>query len=238
MEWEVERDRHFYLGKGDLSIHVSDPRQKVHFPLAHYHGIAVCIFIEEVSTILPMLERFGVNLPVVLEKFCGKNSFYVERADHTIQHIFSELYTIPAVIQETYIKIKILELLLFLSAMECSDYGNRELYIPKKEIEKIESIRSYMIGHMDQPITLRELAQRFSISETTLKSYFKDIYGMPIYTYLRTYRLQKAAWLLRNTQDPITGIALSVGYSNASKFSSAFKSQIGVSPKAYRKHLD
>lgn len=233
IEWEIEQDRYFYLGKGDLSIHVYSGEQKRYFPLEHYHGISVAIDIEQVTTIGPMLRSFGVDLRQIAERFCGKNMFYVERADTTVEHIFSQLYQIPDEVKDTYTKIKILELLLFLSVLKISDYSDKDLYIRKTDIEKIKEIREYLIGHIDRHITTRDLAAMFSLSETSIKSNFKSIYGIPIFTFVRTYRMQKAAWMLKHTPHSVTEIALAVGYNNASKFASAFKEEMGLPPSQY-----
>lgn len=64
---------------------------------------------------------------------------------------------------------------------------------------------------------------------------FKGVYGTAIYTYMRNYRMDIAASLLTQTDEPITVIAGKVGYTNTSKFSEAFKKVKGKTPLEYRK---
>ena len=47
--------------------------------------------------------------------------------------------------------------------------------------------------------------------------------------------MQKASLLLKATDEKIADIAQKAGYSNASKFSAAFKKELGLSPFEYRK---
>ncbi len=54
---------------------------------------------------------------------------------------------------------------------------------------------------------------------------------MPVYAFVRNYRMQKAGALLKNTNKNIAEIALQVGYNNPSKFSSVFKDEFGVRQK-------
>ena len=85
-----------------------------------------------------------------------------------------------------------------------------------------------------------ELAEYFSISETSLKNYFRGVYGQNISVYLREMRMNKAGELLASTRLSVAEIAAQVGYLNQSKFASVFKKHFGVSPLEYRRtrHLD
>lgn len=70
-----------------------------------------------------------------------------------------------------------------------------------------------------------------------MKQCFKGIYGTPIYAYLRTYRLQIAEKLLREGKASIGEIATQIGYTNPNKFTSAFRTEYGMSPTEYKKNV-
>ena len=74
----------------------------------------------------------------------------------------------------------------------------------------------------------------FEIDGTTLKSLFRQIHGCPVYNYAKNRKMFRAAELLRTTDMKVIDIAEEVGYSNASKFSSAFRDVMGVNPKYYQ----
>lgn len=80
-----------------------------------------------------------------------------------------------------------------------------------------------------------ELSKQYLINTTTLKNVFKAVYGTSIASHVKTHRLEKAAELLKNTQESIADIAAQVGYDSQSKFSSSFKEQYHVLPSEYRK---
>ena len=73
------------------------------------------------------------------------------------------------------------------------------------------------------------------INTATLKDTFKGIYGQPIGTYMKEYRIKQAAILLRQTQATIAEIANQVGYENQSKFATAFRDVLKIAPAEYRK---
>ena len=85
--------------------------------------------------------------------------------------------------------------------------------------------------------TLQELSEKFEIPLTSMKVCFKGVYGCSIYAYMKSYRMQAATILLRDTSDSITEIAAKMGYDNPSKFSEVFKKEFGELPSEFRKKL-
>ena len=84
-------------------------------------------------------------------------------------------------------------------------------------------------------ITVKQLTLEFGISDTYLQNAFRSVYGMPVISFIRTQKMQSAAQILIHTTRTIDEIAEEFGYENESKFSSAFKKIMGVSPEKYRK---
>lgn len=83
--------------------------------------------------------------------------------------------------------------------------------------------------------TLAELACEVAMSRTILAERFSCHVGMPPMTYLFSWRMQLAARLLSTTNQPLAGIAASVGYDSESAFSRAFKRATGSAPSDWRK---
>ncbi len=104
-----------------------------------------------------------------------------------------------------------------------------------RQVALMRKIGRYLKGHPDESITLSQLSQRFGLPVTTLKRYFRAVYGMPVSDYLRQVRMQKAARLLRSTDQTVLWVAGQVGYLNGSKFAAAFKAATGFSPSGYRR---
>lgn len=72
------------------------------------------------------------------------------------------------------------------------------------------------------------------VDKTSTKSTFKGVYGQPIATYMKEYRIRQAAILLRRNNDTVADIANEVGYENQSKFATAFQKIMEVSPATYK----
>lgn len=104
-------------------------------------------------------------------------------------------------------------------------------------MEKIRAIHEQITSNLQVRVTIEELSKQYDMPATSMKKYFREIYGDSIYSYQKRYRMNVAANLLmEDSKVEIQEIALKMGYENPGKFSSAFKSVMGVTPAKYRKH--
>jgi AraC-like DNA-binding protein len=85
--------------------------------------------------------------------------------------------------------------------------------------------------------TLQALAERAGMSRTTFALKFKETVGASPMDYLTRWRMLVAGDRLATSGDPISVIALSLGYESESAFSTAFKRVMGRSPRQYGRGL-
>ena len=103
--------------------------------------------------------------------------------------------------------------------------------------EVAERAHEMIMTNLERHITIAELSQTLHISATQVKSCFHKVYGMPIYAYARSQRVEAASSLLSETDQSILEIAGKFGYENGSKFAGAFRRVKGVSPSEYRRRV-
>ena len=77
-------------------------------------------------------------------------------------------------------------------------------------------------------------AEKYGVSDTTVKNHFKKTYGYGFKEYQTKVRMERAAKLLETTNDKISDISASIGYPNQTKFSKAFKKYYDTTPLHYR----
>ena len=109
----------------------------------------------------------------------------------------------------------------------------------REEAEQVKIIREIhddLAQHMDRRVTIEELAHRYLINPTTLKTVFKEVYGSSLAAHMKEHRMERAAALLRETDLSVAEIAGQVGYESQSKFTATFKEQFGQLPKEYRRN--
>lgn len=88
--------------------------------------------------------------------------------------------------------------------------------------------------HLQEDISLAALASLAGRGIDVFARQFKSQLGVAPYRYLMERRLQRAAAELTGTRKPIAEIALAVGFSSQSHFTTRFTARFGVSPGIYR----
>ena len=239
IEFEYKNGEYLYLASGDLSIQKNTENIRHRYcPLSHYHGVSVAIDMNRVPRCFSCILDDVFVSPEELEmKFCSEKPYSIMRENISIEHIFSELYSVPENIRKGYHKVKVLELLLFLSGLEYKGESEERRYFSRSQVTAAKEAKKYLLAHLDEHITITELADMLGISPTSLKICFKGVYGDTINGYITNCKMQKAASLLKNTDKSVLEIAGIVGYNNGSKFAGAFRRVMNKSPNEYRKSL-
>lgn len=239
IEFEYKNGEYLYLASGDLSIQKNTENIRHRYcPLSHYHGVSVAIDMNRVPRCFSCILDDVFVSPEELEmKFCSEKPYLIMRENISIEHIFSELYSVPENIRKGYHKVKVLELLLFLSGLEYKGESEERRYFSRSQVNAAKEAKKYLLAHLDEHITITELADMLGISSTSLKICFKGVYGDTINGYITNCKMQKAASLLKNTDKSVLEIAGIVGYNNGSKFAGAFRRVMNKSPNEYRKSL-
>lgn len=102
----------------------------------------------------------------------------------------------------------------------------------------IRDLLVWLESHLDQPLSLDNVAQKAGYSKWHLQRMFKDVTGHAIGAYIRARRLSKAAVALRLTSRPILDIALQYRFDSQQTFTRAFKKQFAQTPAWYRRSSD
>jgi len=87
---------------------------------------------------------------------------------------------------------------------------------------------------LDQGFGVKELASLLSISESHLRSRFRNETGLSLGRHMRRLRLQKAMGLLLQTDQPVTRISERCGFDSVFSFSRSFRRFSGLSAREYR----
>ncbi|MFL3517821.1 MDR efflux pump AcrAB transcriptional activator RobA [Citrobacter cronae] len=99
----------------------------------------------------------------------------------------------------------------------------------------IRDLLIWLEGHLDQPLSLDNVAAKAGYSKWHLQRMFKDVTGHAIGAYIRARRLSKSAVALRLTARPILDIALQYRFDSQQTFTRAFKKQFSQTPALYRR---
>ncbi|MDK2807801.1 MAG: hypothetical protein PWP24_535 [Clostridiales bacterium] len=114
-----------------------------------------------------------------------------------------------------------------------SIYQNDENLSPAAQ--KIYEITSYIHAHFAEDLSLDTLAEKFFISPYYLSHQFKKVTNFTLSNYIQMTRSKYAQHLLLTTEDKITDIAATCGFTSFSQFNRVFQSINHLSPRDYRK---
>lgn len=99
----------------------------------------------------------------------------------------------------------------------------------------IRDVICYARIHLNDDLSLRNLAERFNINRTYLSTLFHQEMGTTLTDYINRLLIEYAAELLCHSQFTITDISLEVGFSDVSYFTRVFKKIMGQTPAQYVK---
>ena len=153
--------------------------------------------------------------------------------------VFSVLNTLESSERRRYCILKAIELVYLIQKESyvlqiCNGNCENQGYVQ----QTAEEMRRYLKQHLDQKLTIKQMSQRYCLSHTAFKEYFRRMNGCPFHKWLLQQRMAKAVELLRHSSMSILEVAQSVGYEGVSQFNVVFKRIYGVTPSRYRKMSD
>ena len=95
--------------------------------------------------------------------------------------------------------------------------------------------KAFIDEYYPMPVKIQEIAETLHLHPNYLSAVFKKAYGQTPKEYLCALRMSQASMLLSLTDQPVSVISESVGYTDPLRFSAAFRSYYGTAPREYRK---
>lgn len=188
---------------------------------------------ESLKTICNLLGGLTLDTGLVRRWMASRGGCAVEGPTDWSRAAFANLDCLPQSERARWCVWKSVELLYLL----CNPKGQEDSApaLERETVRRLAEICRYMEEHLDESLTISALSRRACLSTTTFKEGFRRLYGLPVHTWLRQRRMERAAELLRDSSLSVLGVAQSVGYGSASQFSAAFRRQYGMTPAMYRK---
>jgi two-component system response regulator YesN len=99
----------------------------------------------------------------------------------------------------------------------------------------VQKIKEYIEQHLHVDISRDDLADYVYLHPDYLSRLFRKETGRSLSDYILQERMKKAANLLLHSNEPVSQIALNLGYGNFSHFARMFKRIYGITPLVFRK---
>ncbi|AWX32742.1 AraC family transcriptional regulator [Methanosphaera sp. BMS] len=234
----VDENKYIPIKENDIFIHTKPTENSLY----SFYGKTSFIHIVIIeSEIYKHKETYTIEYYKLINKLfllSKKEENIIFKSENHIKEILEDLkkHTFKDEIsQKVYYQIKIIEIITYLYELNIGEIKNDYKTYTDAQIRVVRKIKNHLSRDIASYISLEVLSNSYGINLTTLKNCFRDMYGKPLYTWYREYKFLRAKELIKNTDYPISKIANMIGYKSSSKFTKAFKKEMGVLPSSYRK---
>lgn len=222
-----------------VALH-SNSEQQASVTLENFRGVVVSCEARAYNEADGCLSRFGVTGVAMASLVAPKDSCCHLETGTAIAHIAAEIENMAREGDVEYCRLKAIELLLVaLRASRQQGLLSADASMQARRLRIALRAQEVMMRDLTRALTISEVAQECGASATVLKEAFKEAFGIPLYSWYRLYRMQRAGdLLLERGGASIASIAAEVGYANPSKFSHAFTACMGMTPRLWRQRAN
>lgn len=185
----------------------------------------------------------------------GTEFFELEELKDLQQFFKRSIHGFKAISEEEQMKALFLQLenssklnqfLILLQLMKLTsncDFQSLSSFIYDKKYSDIEGKRmrhvfEYTMNHFDGEISLQTISEVANMTKNAFCKYFKKRTNKTYIQFLNELRIEHACQLLQSkNENSIAEIAEASGFSNISNFNRQFKTNLGMTPLAYRKDI-
>ena len=100
--------------------------------------------------------------------------------------------------------------------------------------DALQAVLSYISEHYTEPIRRKDVAKAVGYNESYISHLFADSLNTTLTDYITTLRLNEAQHLLKETNLPVSRIAMSLGFASLRCFNRIFAREVAMTPTAYR----
>lgn len=182
----------------------------------------------------PLFQEGEVSLEGIMEHLHTSRRLYLGPTPACVQTLLDNLWQFRDSEEVGLLKLLSAQL-LWKVERQSLETSPAVRYFTSSQVAIAREIQNILCADLSQNHTARELAERFQIAETSLKNYFRGVFGENLSTFLREARMRRAAELLQSSELRVAEIAAQVGYENQSKFAAVFVRRFGCPPLEYRR---
>lgn len=96
---------------------------------------------------------------------------------------------------------------------------------------------AFITTHLGSDLSAQATAEHLGMSVSRFSRWFHDTMGRHYLEYVTDLRIERAKWLLANSDSPVHVVASEVGYTDPRYFKQVFRERIGLGPGAFRTSL-
>ncbi len=223
------------LKEDDFCLSKEVSKTPFFFPTKNYKGVT--IYFDEKKFGLEnaeLLTLFELDFENLNKKYLEDQSTVVMQSSNNLRDVMIMLWENRENLSSFRLKHCALEIINILLNSTVKN-SEKRTYYTKTQAEIAKKAERLLTQNLAERIPIKAIAEKYGISETSLKNYFKAVFGKNISEYLRKYRMEKASQMLLQTKLSVGEISHLVGYTKQGKFAELFRIYCGHSPLEYRR---
>ena len=180
-ELVLNDSRSVFLTSGHISLTEKFACGEYIYPGSVYEGIE--LFIDPDDMEPPLLrDHFGIRIPTLRRLYCLEGETFIAKLPlpEELTDRLQGLSITEEPVRTISMKTGVIDLLALLQYRHPAPEAKRLTYYTKPQVEMAKQIEAIISGDLSQPHTAREFAARFSVSESSIKNYFRGVYGQSI----------------------------------------------------------
>ncbi|KQS53413.1 AraC family transcriptional regulator [Flavobacterium sp. Leaf359] len=138
----------------------------------------------------------------------------------------------PSLINEDILVLKLKEIILLLSQTQNAEAI--QIILSQLFSPTTYTFKQVIEANLFSQLTIEQLAEQNNLSVSSFKREFAKLYNDSPANYIKNKRLEKAAQLLRVSNQRITDIAFDCGFNDLANFTKSFSDKYNVTPTNYR----
>ena len=236
-EVRTEEGDYIYVKGGYMAISRDTSPKTFCYPTGNYEGIEIYLFEDALKPDHPFFDLFDISVSDFRETYLIRQLTLLTERWGVYLPIVQALRRLMKLDSPDLEQMRLHILLLF-----------RMLNVEEIRLEPVSvsalTVRQVNFAKQAERMLTEDLARRTSIAaiadqlgvgESSLKNWFRSVFGKNISEYMRDLRIQEAKQLLSDSALSIADISARVGYENQAKFTSMFHKYCGCTPSTYRR---
>ncbi len=213
--YSIGPNQGFVIFPNDVTFYEADREDPWHYVWIGFNGAKAAGYLQQIG--------LSNDNPII----------HTQHGDYLVE-CFQEILASP--VQSRGRDLKILGLFYQMLAKLIEENPQNDIFDYREEY--IRKAINFMEMNYSNKIRVADIAENVNLNPNYFSEFFSKKLKLSPHSFLTELRMNRACEIMRqNATISIEGIALSVGYPDASTFSKAFKKNKGVSPSDYRKAL-
>ena len=213
-EYNIKSMQGFMIFPDQITTYIADNDMPWEYVWVEFDGLRAKAVVESAG-FSPDNPVYKARSKEFREEMMKEMNYIAENGSSSPLHIIGHLY-------------------LFLDFLARSTEGIKVNHGSKLRDFYIHEALEFISHNFQNDISVEYIADVCGLNRSYFGKIFKQALGKSPQEFLLSYRMVKAAELLKLTKLSVGDISLAVGYDNQMHFSRAFKSVYGISPKKWR----